>query len=125
MYRSPPSAGGNAKDGYCRTIGPLAARRGKPTAQRFPHGTGRQNDDRLCPGIEPYQQADLERQERLREMFYSANEWSFEILTDIGSGLTYHKRGLRLFWRESSQGMWTASCSPIKIDCRVSARSWC
>jgi predicted site-specific integrase-resolvase len=29
------------------------------------------------------------------EMFCSANGWSFEILSDLGSGMNYHKRGLR------------------------------
>ncbi len=29
------------------------------------------------------------------EMFCSANGWSFEILSDLGSGMNYHQRGLR------------------------------
>ena len=41
------------------------------------------------------QTADLERQGRMLEMFCSANGWSFEILLDLGSGMNYHKRGLR------------------------------
>ncbi len=41
------------------------------------------------------QKADLERQGRMLEMFCSANGWSFEILSDLGSGMNYHKRGLR------------------------------
>lgn len=28
-------------------------------------------------------------------MFCSANGWTFEILSDLGSGMNYHKRGLR------------------------------
>lgn len=41
------------------------------------------------------QKADLERQVQMLEMFCSANGWSFEILSDLGSGMNYHKRGLR------------------------------
>ena len=41
------------------------------------------------------QKADLERQGRMLEMFCSANGWSFEILSDLGSGMNYHQRGLR------------------------------
>jgi putative resolvase len=29
------------------------------------------------------------------EMFCSSRGWSFEILSDLGSGMNYHKRGLR------------------------------
>ena len=41
------------------------------------------------------QKADWERQERMLEMFCSANGWSFEILSDLGAGMNYHQRGLR------------------------------
>jgi predicted site-specific integrase-resolvase len=41
------------------------------------------------------QKADLERQVQMLERFCSANGWSFEILSDLGSGMNYHKRGLR------------------------------
>lgn len=41
------------------------------------------------------QKADLERQIQMLEMFCSANGWTFEILSDLGSGMNYHKRGLR------------------------------
>ncbi|WP_051005365.1 IS607 family transposase [Sulfobacillus thermosulfidooxidans] len=41
------------------------------------------------------QKADLERQVKMLEMFCSANGWSFEILSDLGSEMNYHKRGLR------------------------------
>ena len=43
----------------------------------------------------PDQKADLERQAWMLERFCSANGWSFEILSDLGSGMNYHKRGLR------------------------------
>ena len=41
------------------------------------------------------QKADLQRQVRMLEMFCSANGWSFAILSDLGSGMNYRKRGLR------------------------------
>jgi putative resolvase len=41
------------------------------------------------------QKADLARQCQMLEMFCSANGWTFEILSDLGSGMNYHKRGLR------------------------------
>jgi excisionase family DNA binding protein len=41
------------------------------------------------------QKEDLLRQKRLLEMFCAAQGWSFEIIQDLGSGLNYHKQGLR------------------------------
>jgi putative resolvase len=41
------------------------------------------------------QKEDLLRQEKMLEMFCSSNGWTFEILSDLGSGMNYHKKGLR------------------------------
>lgn len=41
------------------------------------------------------QKEDLVRQVALLESFCAANGWTFETLQDIGSGLNYHKKGLR------------------------------
>lgn len=41
------------------------------------------------------QKEDLERQKRLLEMYCAAQGWSFEIISDLGSGMNYHKRGLK------------------------------
>lgn len=41
------------------------------------------------------QKDDLQRQEKMLEMFCSSHGWSFEIISDLGSGMNYHKRGLR------------------------------
>lgn len=41
------------------------------------------------------QKDDLARQGQMLEMFCSANGWTFEIISDLGSGMNYHKRGLR------------------------------
>lgn len=40
------------------------------------------------------QKADLERQKQLLEMFCASNGWKFEIISDLGSGMNYHKKGL-------------------------------
>ena len=41
------------------------------------------------------QKDDLTRQVALLEGFCAAQGWTYEILTDVGSGLNYRKRGLR------------------------------
>lgn len=41
------------------------------------------------------QKADLLRQEEMLGMFCSAKGWQFEIITDLGSGMNYHKSGLK------------------------------
>ena len=41
------------------------------------------------------QKDDLTRQVALLESFCAAQGWTYEILTDVGSGLNYQKRGLR------------------------------
>ena len=40
------------------------------------------------------QKEDLERQKKMLEMFCSTNGWQFEIISDLGSGMNYHKKGL-------------------------------
>jgi len=41
------------------------------------------------------QKEDLGRQEKMLEMFCSSQGWFFEILSDLGSGMNYHKKGLK------------------------------
>lgn len=41
------------------------------------------------------QKADLERQKQVLELFCSKNGWTFDIVSDIGSGMNYHKKGLK------------------------------
>ena len=40
------------------------------------------------------QRDDLERQKQVLELFCSKNGWSFEIISDVGSGMNYYKKGL-------------------------------
>ena len=42
------------------------------------------------------QKKDLQRQKELLESYLAANGWTFEILEDLGSGLNYQKKGLKL-----------------------------
>jgi len=41
------------------------------------------------------QKEDLERQKELLELFCAANGWKYEIISDLGSGLNYRKKGLK------------------------------
>ena len=41
------------------------------------------------------QKNDLERQKQVLELFCSKNGWSFEVIADLGSGMNYHKKGLK------------------------------
>jgi excisionase family DNA binding protein len=41
------------------------------------------------------QRADLERQKQVLELFCSKNGWTFDIISDLGSGMNYHKKGLK------------------------------
>ena len=41
------------------------------------------------------QKADLERQKKVLEMYCASNGWDFEIVSDLGSGINYNKKGLR------------------------------
>lgn len=50
------------------------------------------------------QKGDLERQVALLESFSTANGWTYEVLQDLGSGLNYHKKGLRLLIRRICSG---------------------
>jgi predicted site-specific integrase-resolvase len=41
------------------------------------------------------QKADLERQKQVLEIDCAQQGWTFEIVLDLGSGMNYHKRGLK------------------------------
>jgi predicted site-specific integrase-resolvase len=41
------------------------------------------------------QRGDLERQKQVLELFCAAQGWPFDIIADLGSGMNYHKKGLR------------------------------
>ena len=41
------------------------------------------------------QKEDLERQKQVLEMFCVSQGWTFEVVADLGSGMNYHKKGLK------------------------------
>ncbi|MCR4667524.1 MAG: IS607 family transposase [Desulfovibrio sp.] len=41
------------------------------------------------------QRTDLERQKKTLELYCAQNGWTFEIVSDLGSGINCHKKGLR------------------------------
>lgn len=41
------------------------------------------------------QNADLDRQKQLLEMYCASNGWQYEIISDLGSGMNYNKKGLK------------------------------
>ena len=41
------------------------------------------------------QKADLDRQKKVLEMYCAAHGWKFELVTDLGSGMNYYKKGLK------------------------------
>ena len=41
------------------------------------------------------QKEDLERQKSVLEMYCAAQGWSFELVSDLGGGMNYHKKGLK------------------------------
>ncbi len=42
------------------------------------------------------QKDDLERQKQVLELYCAQNGWIFEMMSDLGSGMNYHKEGLKI-----------------------------
>ena len=49
------------------------------------------------------QREDLRRQEEMLEMYCASHGWSYEVIRDLGSGMNYHKQGLRELLRRILQ----------------------
>ncbi len=41
------------------------------------------------------QKEDLERQKQVLELYCARQGWTFEVIADLGSGMNYHKKGLK------------------------------
>ena len=41
------------------------------------------------------QKSDLERQKQVLELYCARQGWTYEVISDLGSGLNYHKKGLK------------------------------
>ena len=50
------------------------------------------------------QKSDLETQVAMLESFCAANGWTYEVMTDLGSGMNYNKRGLQNLIQRICQG---------------------
>jgi predicted site-specific integrase-resolvase len=50
------------------------------------------------------QKEDLRRQEQMLECFCAAHGWPFEVISDLGSGLNYSKKGLRSLINKIMEG---------------------
>jgi predicted site-specific integrase-resolvase len=50
------------------------------------------------------QKADLERQKQVLELYCARQGWTFEVLTDLGSGMNYHKKGLKRLLNDIIEG---------------------
>ena len=50
----------------------------------------------LMPRVSSHDQKDdLERQNQVLELYCATQGWQFEIISDLGSGMNYHKKGLK------------------------------
>jgi len=50
------------------------------------------------------QKKDLERQKELLELYCAAQGWTYELLSDLGSGMNYYKKGLKRLLNEILAG---------------------
>ena len=50
------------------------------------------------------QKDDLERQKQVLELYCSTQGWTFELISDLGSGMNYHKKGLKHLLDEILEG---------------------
>ena len=50
------------------------------------------------------QKDDLERQKQVLELYCARQGWTFEVIADLGSGMNYHKKGLKRLLDEIIEG---------------------
>ena len=50
------------------------------------------------------QKTDLERQKQVLELYCARQGWTFEVVSDLGSGMNYHKKGLKYLLSEILNG---------------------
>jgi len=55
------------------------------------------------------QKKDLETQKKVLEMYCASHDWSFELVTDLGSGMNYYKKGLKKLLAGMKQAVDNAS----------------
>ena len=88
-------------------------REGKLTSERTHAGHRRYDLSKIKPGLlraeedtsiktiayarvsSHDQKADLERQKQVLELYCARQGWKYEVIADLGSGMNYHKKGLK------------------------------
>lgn len=50
------------------------------------------------------QKDDLERQKQVLELYCAKQGWTFELISDLGSGMNYHKKGLKRLLKQVIDG---------------------
>ena len=106
-------------------VSPATVRRwetsGKITAERTPGGQRRYDLSALLPDkfsldsptrrtvayarVSSHDQsADLERQKQVLELYCAKQGWTFGVVADLGSGINYHKKGLKQLLRDIIAG---------------------
>ncbi len=50
------------------------------------------------------QKKDLERQKQVLELYCASHGWTFAVIADLGSGMNYHKKGLKRLLEEIMSG---------------------
>jgi predicted site-specific integrase-resolvase len=50
------------------------------------------------------QKADLERQKQVLELYCASQGWTFDLVSDLGSGMNYHKKGLKQLLEKILEG---------------------
>jgi predicted site-specific integrase-resolvase len=50
------------------------------------------------------QKDDLERQKQVLELYCARQGWTFEVIADLGSGMNYHKKGLKRLLNDVVEG---------------------
>lgn len=50
------------------------------------------------------QEHELERQKQILELYCARQGWTFEVITDFGAGVNYHKKGLKRLLNEMIEG---------------------
>jgi len=62
----------------------------------FLHATGEERRTVAYARVSSHdQKEDLERQKQVLELYCARQGWTFEIISDLGSGMNYHKKGLK------------------------------
>jgi predicted site-specific integrase-resolvase len=67
----------------------------KITPERYHSGGGERRTIAYARVSSHDQKDDLERQKQVLELYCARQGWTFEVVSDLGSGMNYHKKGLK------------------------------